>query len=583
MNPKRKHPKGGPRKDTRKKPGGKGSNFKDEEHLTDTGAESRYDRSRNDPSWYAANPELLKAYASLPYGVAVGSPLPYLINPNGVNQDTVPGIMGLYFTPTVGYSAAENDPINIAMRKVFGTIRSGNAGATNYEAPDLMIYLLCMDSVFMYHAYLKRVYGCMQAFSQTNRYYARELVRSMGIDYDDMMNNLPNLRAYINLLAAKASSLCIPSGMSYMARHSWMTSNIFVDSSSIKAQTYLFTPADYFMYTYNDTSKVYEATTVHFIQPSMYCKTRFLLNTNDGLKKYSDIVSFGNNLLNPLVASQDINVMSGDILKYYGQQGTVNLQAIPDGYLVLPVYQPEVQSQLENCTIFNAPQSVTVTQATDIGTGYLVSTPTINVGYGADKWVINDITKTTIPGTVGNVLGAPRVLNFHHDNPTPDDVIVATRLQNVVKVASTAGDVITLNDNTPYPVIQLKGVREYGSEILCGAAVFNFFIQRTTSTSTTQLQKTTFGTVNLAGLLSDSSSDAIVRESQIAVARLSSFDWAPQTFWGTANYNVTSGTLNITNATVCDLPVLDFDVYTLVESTNSFNMHTAAILSEFWT
>lgn len=45
----------------------------------------------NDPSWYATNPELLRAAASIPFSRTMGQRLPF----NGTTS--VPGIMSLYW------------------------------------------------------------------------------------------------------------------------------------------------------------------------------------------------------------------------------------------------------------------------------------------------------------------------------------------------------------------------------------------------------------------------------------------------------------------------------------------------------
>lgn len=98
------------------------------------------------------NPQLVKDVASLSFRTPLGSPsgLPSRSNPVGRDRRSIPGIMNLYFVPTIGSSTAgESSAINIAAKNIYSFVRHENSGRINYDAPDLMLYLLALDSAFM--------------------------------------------------------------------------------------------------------------------------------------------------------------------------------------------------------------------------------------------------------------------------------------------------------------------------------------------------------------------------------------------------------------------------------------------------
>lgn len=425
----------------------KGRNLKDKGRLTDTGALSKADRvderdrrdcyksEQNDPAWYAQNAQLLSDYASFPFGVPIGIQLPSTLTTTVTKS--VPGLMAYYYAPMIGSATQETDPVNIAARNIYSYVRHANSGHSNYDSPDLMMYLLAMDSVYMFHAYMKRALGVVLDYTPVNRYYPQALLVAMGLDPDDVQAHVADFRGFINTYAVKMGSMCVPNSMSYMARHTWMTEGIYTDSPSNKAQSYMYVPYQYFKLQIYDN----EGTAVTGLQRVNFFDAVTYQGTASELKKVSDLISFGNQLLNPILTNEDMNIMSGDILKAFGPDGIVKVSGVMDGYMVLPMYNQEVMSQFENLRVFGAAAAAAVndqhiTQDTSIGGGYIKDTTTWRLSMGLYGTATNKASSYAryFPG-----LTSDKILNFHHDAVTPAEVMVATRLMVNATVLNTTG------------------------------------------------------------------------------------------------------------------------------------------------
>lgn len=155
----------------------------------------------NDWRWYAQNEQLMRDYASYSFNNPVGE-IMLTGNPR-IDSASVPGVMALRFYPCIGFANDETSPINVAMRRLYSFVRHANSGASNYDAPDLMMYCVAVDSAYMFLAHMKRVYGVMLNYTPFNRYYPKALVAAMQFNFDNIEKNLNDFRGYINQYAIK--------------------------------------------------------------------------------------------------------------------------------------------------------------------------------------------------------------------------------------------------------------------------------------------------------------------------------------------------------------------------------------------
>lgn len=516
-------------------------------------------RSRtNDPMWYAQNAQLLVDFASYPFGVPIGNALNF--GWSNIDSGSIPGIMTLKFQPTVGFATSQNDPITIAARNIYSYVRHANSGHSNYDSPDLMLYIVAMDSVYTMHAWMKRLLGVSLTSSPYNRYYQRAVLRAMGADPDDLLSHLADFRGFVNQYAVKMGSMCIPNSMSYMARHSWMCEGLYVDSSATKAQTYLFTP-------YSLNRFKLDSQGAGSLEPVV------LRGTDTEAMKVSDIMQYANDLLNPIVSNEDMNIMSGDILKAFGPEGVVKVMGIPDNYVVLPVYSQEVLSQIENATILG-PWSESIVQNVAVGGGYIEHRPSFKTFLGYSKWKASDLT-SAIEGKL-KAMYAPmygkKMLNMHHDGVTPAEVMVATRLSSVLDSTNPQLSFNVVGTEPNASLLIQMGTNCFGSETIAEAEIWYFV---NSGNGKRDLNRTYVYTVlSSADNMMDTAVNQIngMNSRYRTICQISQFDWAPHVYPVSHNSNFNYGPFGI---------LADADVYTMLDRVNLYNMHSAALLSEF--
>lgn len=493
----------------------------------------------NDPQWYFKSPQILKDVASFSFAKPLGTRL-------GVNRiftdshykisqrfTAAPGLLAYYLGIAPGIAQNAQDPVNLAATNVYSFVRHENSGSRNYDAPDLMLYILAMDSIYTAWNWLKRVYGVASTYSQQNRYMPSAYFEAENIDFDDVIANLANFRGFLNVKASEIAAFCVPATMSLNVRHSWLFSNIFEDSNTHKAQQYMYIPSYFFKYEETASAKGGQLTPLTIPNGGLAAKQATKL-------KVADLEQILIDLLEAVQYSEDIGIMSGDILKAYGSQGLFTLSTIDPAYKVEPAYSQEVLTQFENAitTHFSAADAATFTITQDPDTNWLLFQPSTS--------------------SDANVGMDGRFVNFHWDSPTPEDVIVATRLSTVLgeKSGSTA------------PVLSC------GSEILTAAYMLYIAEGSAGAVEYTGLAPLSIYMYSLQWTVLFS--DYVATDGGLfAPVMLESFDWHPM-------YLVTfnTGTVSSPGQSWIEYCAFDFDNYTVITPENIEAMNSMALLSE---
>lgn len=412
--------------------------------------------ARNDSGWYQADSVLMKDAANLPFPNALGMPLQLRDALSGVSpfngQFTLPGIMRINVVTTPGTMGDWNDPINVAIRDIYSFVRHQNSGSKNYDAADLGVYFYAYDSCATYYAYLVRIYGTVRTLLMRNRYTPEDLITVMGVDYKNITDNLAQLRAYINTFAARLAAMRVPSDLHFIERHMWLFSHIFADSNTDKCQMYIVNPAAFWEYKVGQTAD----------------KTGFFMSEKvpqfGALYDFERLTVFGNALLNSVLNSEDFNIMSGDILKAYGDK-TFTISMISEDYTVPIVYEPEFLLQLHNATVCKLESTLGDDKAQymkwviqqDYSTTPNVGALTANLDMSLET--TEGTTKDGFMYALG--LGLQQPLDMPVENPTPELVAIATRMKISAIYTNTVGDKKVMR---PYA---------YGTEIVVGVWIYN--------------------------------------------------------------------------------------------------------------
>lgn len=413
------------------KKGTKSRNYKRDNSKENDFGRGKYGKQRkcadNDPSWYAENEQLLKDAASLSFPYAVGTPFytddeaSVFSNAYELSKGT-PGIMALKYRSCPGVATSGVSPINIAAKNLYSYVRHANSGHANYDSPDLMLYFLAMDSVYSWYAELVRLYGVARTYSVRNKYMPVAYMEALGFNADDILSNMANLRYFINLTCVKINALAVPSNSSYLARHIWMNSHLFADAPGSRFQAYAYVPEGHYIYDETGSAR------------GGYLK--FTKKTDK--MTYAQVVEYTNNLLQPIITSEDMGIMSGDILKAFGDN-IVIVHPITEDYTIGPEYTEEVLMQIHNTRLIgNVVSEQNITQ--DPNNGDILYRPIV---------VNNKLDKI------------PLMFDMNKEFPEPGEIMVATR-----NMAVTEGD-NTNNNHLLYA----------GSDFCTKAAIYYYFTQ----------------------------------------------------------------------------------------------------------
>jgi len=474
-----------------RKDSARSKNFKDSEIKASTD---------NDIKWYSKNPNLLQAAGQISFGQKCGAQLGFEKTP------TIPGVFNIYWYPVYN-----NAGIKVAQDNIYSYVVHANSRNTSYEPADLMMYIAGADSVYSAIASLIRVYGLMREYDGMNLYTPNAILHGCGLNYDDLLSNYHKMWSDINYLIAQSHTIWVPSNLPVLARHFWLNTNVYRDGGSPKSQYYQFIMTD--VYKFKPTGSEAGGT----LEPTAWMR-------RDATTTWSTLVATVQNMINAL-RDADIGTMSGDILKAYGQENLYMINEIPIDYRVQPVENEEVLTQIHNCNslYFTAP-SIKQTN------GYIQS----------------ETYKTTAPNEAMFAVDNGLLDFFKNDNPSAEEVMIATRL-------SVRGNIVSsvTADTTQY----LFSYEAFGTEMVSYFSIVS--LDKTGSFSDTYL---------------NTSNDATWVSYEV-LAKYSMFDWAPLIY-------VTSMTADNQNINVLAV-IGDVENCITLTSNTLRRLHDCAILSEF--
>lgn len=516
---------------------------------------------KNDWTFYALSEQIARDIASLPYSTVPGVPYTLDVQSPTVQRNVSqagPGVMRIAYVPGPGSSTSNNSGINMAAKQLYTFVRHANSGARNYEAADLMMYVLAMRDIYTQFFQLKRCIGMASNYYMMNRNLPDALFHALLIDPADIRANLAQYRAQINLIAAKINAFAVPKYFKAFDRAAYISSYFFFDSTSRRSQAYIYQSLGY--YTWSGTSSE-QGTSLVF--------TPYQAATVADLKigKLSDYIGYLNDQLDALFLDQDAGTMSGDILKAFGEGGLYQVADIPTDYVVLGVYDEDVLAQIENSKGVLGALDSTYNYAFNT---FAAETATGRIGMNitqANQLIIFNPTWTPFSSTVG-IVPTQVIFNSHKDEPQFTDnlewsrdicmpyyssLLVGTKpslmfglellgFYDIVTFAPTGqgGDFVTQS-----------GQRAYSHQI----AVNDYYLELNNASSTT----------TNAGLLT-----RIIRLN----SAFAQFDWHPTVYsWG---YNTSSGSIT---SLVGVYVHADLKVYTVVPKDIVQTMHDNASMA----
>lgn len=415
----------------------------------------------NDISWYSRNPELLVAAGNFPYPYRPGMEMDFGSTAGILKDDStiiftenkfkIPGICTIHWIPTFGHSENQTDPASIAGKEIYAKVRKAYSGQLDADAPDFVLYLQCLDSIYAYLAWLKRVYRTLNVWTPENYTLPDELLKCMGLSstaIKSLRGNMTNFWQCINELVLMSRKFTCPMLMDVMNRHYWMSDNVYTDSDALNSQFFLFNPDGFYMYKEMDDPN---GTSIKVPGAQFQPIYTSLFSTADGaVVDVGRFYAFGRQLIDALVAWDDSYTINGYLARAYEGVPQFVVEELPQIETFTPKYNEEVLTQIENVQTLPA----------SLGR-YLYLSPT---GGSALRWL--DVSQDPVtnsylslkPFTVSfgtsPISGVDVWLNSATDqyygwehkpyissrsmSPQVADNVIATRLKNRVRLEPTA-------------------------------------------------------------------------------------------------------------------------------------------------
>lgn len=508
--------------------------------------------SMNDVNWYVPNDQILNDSASFAFSNALGAKVGVggsIAGTRNYNELTLPGICRIQYVPTYGLSTSRNSALMTAARNIYSFVRHANSGHSNYDAPDLMMYICAIDNLYTLYWECVRAYGAMRYFRQKNLYLAKPLVQALGFEYEPFISNMADFRLFIQEMALKLNVFAVPKTFTLFQRHMFMASSVFCDSSNLKGQLYAYVPAGIgYLDEMNEETGAWGKILYEY---------RFSRPTEAGINytfdTYANVDAVANDfykMYNKLISSEDFNIMSGDIMKAYGTENCVQLAMIGEDYTTVPAYQPEVLPQIMNTRAFGPVLNSTVDD-----NGSIV----ITLVNQTDDGVLTTVDSADTYGRIPANYNADKfVFNLHEETPTPADVMVASRMTPGIGIATS----------------QAVAVASMGSEI---AIRFDVVTEPATYAESSANQYT-YLTSYLTLPNADTSAEVTYSSGRGLVEELCSasiFDWFPII----TVFASSSGSSSDTNLK----PIKwlgDLDNYTVMQNSDVKKMHDTALYQE---
>lgn len=424
--------------------------------------------------WYNRNPQLLQSVARIPFPNRPGMAISYTSTEGQGNKTIIPSVMSIRYVPGTGFGYTNVDPASQTAKEIYARVRSSFSATLPEDAPDILIYLLALDSIFSNIALMKRVYRIVNSYSQNNYAMPHALLVAMGFTDSEIIslrNNWTQGWGLINEVVLMSRKFVCPEVFDLFNRHYWMNDNVYKDSPSEMAQMYMFVPEHCYMF-----------------EEGVAPQGSRLVPTTLGnfFTSWESMANLIRKQIDTLSQSLDAYTISGHLMRAYEGSKAFVVQEIPQFELLVPEYDPIVLTQIENlCGVGPysglEPDSLYINQ--NPNTNAIAYTPVISA--------------TQQPVYKWNTL-----LNLRSDLPDVTDVTEASRLTAVLGDYGTYGD-----------MFQFTGIPIYcGSEFVTTMNVY-FYNAYTDETDVVPIQSR----------YTNAQFDVI----SIAMQAMSSFDWGP--------------------------------------------------------
>jgi hypothetical protein len=287
--------------------------------------------------------------ANIGYGYPLGLTIEDLATQKGTTAGTtlgIPSILAYYIHPHIGRSQDASSKVNLAAHRLYTSFVYANGRSPSYDVPDAVLAPLAVGQVASFYHFAARVYRTMNTFLTDNRSVPRALAKVQCVDYDDFKNHLSDFAHWLENYRFKLMTLFLPGNLPIIEEWCGAYDDVYLDEgANPKAQMYLFVPEGFFKYNEKTSS------TGGFLKYTKFANW----NTQSGeydCYTYAAFTQYGDDLIDILVNSQDINKIQADIMLSYGPQSVAVTNGVSLGESLEFKTDGLVSATLHNATLF---------------------------------------------------------------------------------------------------------------------------------------------------------------------------------------------------------------------------------------
>lgn len=419
---------------------------------------------------------------------------------NDYTPTVIPGIMKIEFAPTFGNITNNQDPINIAGQYIMSEIRSKLRATNRYDRSEVIMLIGAMSSVYMWYEDVCRAYKTVAFYNSESRYQPDALCTAMGYSHQFLMQNINDIEGFLKIAAYKIASINIPDVFDYINRQKWMVENVYADGEDKRSQLYLFQPQYFYRWREGSNDQP-----TYLAAESRATVFNIRNGNSDSVVNSMDQLWYAlEHLLSPLLGSEDVGDISGDIANAYGESDLIKL-SYPSDDPISFIVDAEVGNEIANLTNPCALvyEDKVEQNLTNLTTGpYVQANPRVRASV-VDAAMYNPNVYLKFFQNMDYMLNADGM------EQGPATVLTSTRLM------CTFGDVRKL----PGSSLETAGLGAVGSEIVVGVKIFTRMVNGT-------IHIVPFNTVEF--IAQDGDKAVTVNNTFVNdQIRISSFRWRP--------------------------------------------------------
>lgn len=515
--------------------------------------------SDNDPKWYIPNNTVAKDFASFPPVINTSRAIPLFKGATNTawGNDWIPGVMAYDIMPVFPNEQQSRESVMYQSSiMLWEAIQAKNSRTPDFDPSDLLMEIIAVSNAYAAWMEAVRIYGVATQFCTTNAYWPQAILAAMNVDATSVQGNLANFRGLLNMVALQLGQIPLPRSIDYTNRMVFLNQNIYSDSKEAwTGSLYVPNMLGYYQWIEGDTAD--PVTRLEFV-----AKT----TTSTHKRTFNEIIQYLQDMVSKLYNSEDVQMIGTTLLQAFGAGSMYQMNPIAETFMINPVYNEEVLSQLENAYVCY-PCTYANNQEIE---AKLVPNNTINAGWvdfsllyiTPQRYLQTGGENTSSMINVSNYLNY--TLNHHSKDVTPEQIIVATRLMH--KPIFTRGTTSSAG-NVPLTVSNITQ-----TELVLGCRI----VSRENAGNTVPYTIRPIWTDNFVSVNRATGIAVTTSQYQFPVlCALSKFDWHFKVnYW-----DVDPDDTDLTATFVGSL--FDYDRYTLLSDDNLSNLGYMAALGLF--